>query len=214
MKIHDCEQGSLEWFQLRAGKVTASEIDALLSPEFEIRKGNGVQTYAYQKAGEAYHAMKSPNTPIVSGYSSWAMEQGKETEDEARRIVAFENEAAGFARLQDAGFVEHDDGRCGCSPDALIGDDGGLELKCPEITNHTRYYCEKILPKEYAAQVHMSLYVTGRAWWRFVSYRRKFPRFTLTVQRDEAICAKIQEALTGFYKAYDAAMAKLKERAV
>lgn len=210
MKIHDCEQGSVEWFKIRAGKVTASEIDALISPEFEIRKGKGVQTYAYQKAGEAFHAMKCPNSPVVSGYSSFAMEQGRELEDEARRIVAFENEAAGFGRLRDAGFCEHDDGRCGCSPDALIGDDGGLELKCPEITNHTRYFYEKILPKEYAAQVHMSLYVTGRPWWRFVSYRRKFPRFTLTVHRDETICATIAEALAGFYAKYDKVMEALR----
>jgi hypothetical protein len=112
--------------------------------------------------------------------------------------------------LYDAGFCEHDDGRCGCSPDTLVGEDGGAEIKCPERTNHVRYLYEGILPKDYAVQVHMSLYVTGRKWWQFVSHHRGFPMFILKVQRDEAICATIQKALGGFYKQYDAVMAKVR----
>ncbi len=126
-----------------------------------------------------------------------------------KKLFAFECDE----RLYDAGFCEHDDGRCGCSPDTLVGEDGGAEIKCPERTNHVRYLVEGILPKDYAAQVHMSLYVTGRKWWKFVSHHRGFPMFILTVQRDEKICATIAEALAGFYKKYDEAMAKLKERA-
>lgn len=199
MKIHtDIVQGTAEWLKIRAGKVTASEIDALISPTLQIRKGDGVQTYLYQKVAEL-------KTGPLPGFHSWEAEEGQMLEDEARKWFAFQSNE----RLHDAGFVEHDDGRCGCSPDALIGEDGGLELKAPQPVNHVRYLLDGILPKEYAAQVHMSLYVTGRKWWKFVSYRRKFPAFVLTVERDEKICATIAEALAGFYARLDEARNKL-----
>lgn len=200
MKIYDCAQGESDWLKVRVGKVTASELDNLLTPEFKLRTGAGVQTYLYSKVAEAWRGEPLP------GFYSHATEQGMLLEDEARKWVALNTEE----RLYNVGFCEHDDGRCGCSPDALIGEDGGLELKAPEPTNHVRYLLDGVLPKDYVAQVHMSLYVTGRKWWRFVSYRRKFPPFVLTVKRDESIMAKIAEALAAFYVQFDAAMEKLK----
>ena len=43
MKIHDCTQGSLAWLELRAGLPTASEMDALVSPTFKVKKGDGLR---------------------------------------------------------------------------------------------------------------------------------------------------------------------------
>lgn len=201
-KIHaDISQGSDEWLRLRLGKVTASEMGNLLSPTFEVRTGDMPKTYLYSKVAEAWRG-----EPLPGFTSSWSTEQGDMREMEARQWYAFEYDD----NPRQVGFVEHDDGRCGASPDALIGEDGGLEIKSPESVNHLRYLLEGKLPKDYAAQVHASLYVTGRKWWRFVSYRRRFPAFVLTIERDEAIMAKIAAALTGFYTAFDAAMLKLK----
>lgn len=202
-KEHNVTQGEADWMLVRLGKVTASEAGNILTPKLKMKTGDGVATYLYKKLAEAWRKQPLP------GFSSWATYQGAEFEIEARRWVSLNTEA----KIRNVGFIEHDDGRCGCSPDALIGDEGGLELKCPEPTNHVRYLIDGILPDDYAPQVHMSLYVTGRKWWRFVSYRREFPKFVLTVQRDEKIIATIAEALAGFYKRFDEAMAKLKEAA-
>lgn len=204
MKIHDIPQGEAEWFTLRIGKVTASEAHNLLTPKFKIKTGDGPTTYLYTKVAEGFR-----KRPLGGFTSSWATEQGQEMEDEARRWVCFEFEH----KVRDVGFIEHDDGRCGCSPDALLDDDGGLELKAPQPTNHVRYLLDGELPEDYTAQVHFSMYVTGRPWWKFVSYHRGFPPFVLTVQRDEKICATIAEALAAFYKRYDEAMARLREAA-
>lgn len=200
-KIHPIDQGSAEWLQMRVGKVTASELDNLVTPEFSIRKGEMPHGYLCSKLAEAWRGTALP------GFSSHATEQGQILEDEARKWYAFTFDAE---KIQNVGFVEHDDGRCGCSPDALLDDDGGLELKCPEPQTHVKYLLGGELPKIYAAQVHMSLYVTGRAWWRFVSYRRGFPAFVLRVDRDEAIIAKIAAALGAFYSAFDAGMKTLR----
>src|SRR5258708_2510391 len=152
MIIHDCTQGELDWFKLRAGKVTASEADALLTPLFKIKGGEGVHTYLCAKIAEGVGE-------VLPAFSSWATEEGQILEDEARRWYAFE----GNETLYNVGFCEGDDRRCGCSPDALIGEHGGLELKAPQPTNHVRYLLDGILPKDYAAQVHFSMFVTGRA---------------------------------------------------
>lgn len=200
MKIHNLDQNSLEWLKVRAGKVTASGADALLTPLFKVKEGKGPFTYLCEKVAEGFGE-------ILPQFSSWETEHGQILEDEARKWYAFEfNE-----KLNDAGFCESDDGRCGCSPDSLIGEDGGLELKCPQGTNHVRYLLDGVLPEDYAVQVHFSMFVTGRPWWKFVAYHRSFPPFVLTVQRDESKCAKIAEALAGFYERYDAAMLKLKQ---
>lgn len=202
--FHNCAQGEAEWLKVRVGKVTASELDNLISPgKFEIRTGEGPKNYLYRKTAEAWRGQPLP------GFSSWSTDQGQELEDEARRWYFFNYEDH---KSNSVGFVTGDDGRCGCSPDALLGDVGGVEIKCPEPTNHVRYLVEGKLPTDYVAQVHMSLYVTGRPWWRFVSYRRGFPAFVLTIERDEEKCAVIAKALAGFYDKMDAALAKLKEQ--
>lgn len=201
MKIHDCAQGELEWLKLRVGKVTASELDNLLSPTFEIRKGEMPKTYLYTKTAEAWRGQPLP------GFSSHATEQGQMLEDEARKWFAFSTEH----QVKNVGFVETDNGHFGCSPDALLDEDGGLELKCPEPTNHVRYLLDGTLPKDYACQVHGSMFATGRPWWKFVSYRRGFPAFVLRVERDEAICAKIAEVVAQFAGQLSDALAKLKQ---
>jgi hypothetical protein len=202
MKIHDVDQNSLEWYKLRAGKVTASEASALLTPLFKVGEGAGVHTYLCTKVAEGFGEVGE----VLPKFSSWEMEEGQILEMEARRWVSWQFDE----KMRNVGFCEGDDGRCGCSPDALLGGDGGLELKCAQHTNHVRYLLDGILPKQYAVQVHFSMFVTGRKWWRFVSYHRKFPAFVLKVDRDEEIQEKIAEALEGFYKRYDDAIAKLK----
>lgn len=199
MKEYPCAQGEHEWLQARVGKVTASEADQLLTPEFAMRTGEMPRTYLARKLAETVL-----NRPL-EGFTSFETEQGEMLEMEARSWFAFEYSHT----IRRPGFVEHDDGRCGCSPDALLDDDGGLEIKAPQPTNHVKYLLDGKLPKDYAVQVHFSLYATGRAWWKFVSYRRRFQPLVLTVDRDEAIMAKIAEALADFYAKFDAALARL-----
>lgn len=201
MKIHDVTQGEASWVKLRLGKVTASEMGNLLTPLFKTKEGDTPRTYLYTKLAEAWRGQPLP------GFSSFATERGEMTEMDARNWYSLEFDTD----ITRAGFCETDDGRAGCSPDGLLGDDGGLELKCPEPVNHLRYLMEGKLPPDYACQVHGSLFVTGRKWWKFVSYHSSFPKFVLTVERDKEIMEKIQAALEKFYAAFDAAMTRLRQ---
>jgi YqaJ-like viral recombinase domain len=201
MKVHDVKQGSPEWLNLRLGIPTASEFDALVTPEWKIKTGAGPQTYLYQKICE-----KSMGFALDTG-SGFSMENGSILEHEALPWFEFAHDI----NAQRVGFCTTDDGRIGCSPDGLIGEDGGIEIKCPRPDTHLRYLLQGGVPKDYLAQVHGSMLVTGRSWWNFLSYSRQFPALLVRVERDEAIIATMREALAGFLKQFDAGLARITE---
>lgn len=199
--ITDCPQGGESWLKLRLGVVTASEAGNLLTPNFEIRNGEMPHTYLCQKVAEAYRGQ------VLPGFGgSWETEQGAINEMEARHWLSFATDKD----VRQVDFVVSDDGRYGCSPDGLIGEDSGLELKCVQPVNHVKWLLEGTLPKEHAVQVHFSMYVTGRPEWVFLSYQKKFPKLLLTVKRDEEKFAKIKEALDIFAEKFDKSIEKLR----
>lgn len=201
MKVHEVEQGSVDWMLLRSGIPTASEFDRLLTPEFKIRTGQMPASYLAEKIAEGWQG-----GPLAS-FNTFDMDMGNILEDEAVPTYNLLH----TPRMQRVGFITTDDGRIGCSPDGLLGDDGGIEIKCPRVETHTRYLLDGTLPKDYAAQVHGSMFVTGRPYWRFMSYRRHFPTLLLSIDRDEKIQAAIGEALGLFLEAFDKAMKRMVE---
>lgn len=201
MKIHtEFQQNSLEWMTARAGVVTASEFANILTPAFKARDGEMPKTYLARKLAEKWLGP-------LPGFNTLDMEFGKILEEEAKPFYAL----AFSEDIQSVAFITNDEGTIGCSPDGLISDEGGIEIKCPEPTNHIKYLLAGKLPDDYAAQVHGSMYVTGRKWWRFMSYRRNLPPFVITIFRDEEIQAKIGEAVTAFMDTLDLAMKRLVE---
>ena len=201
MKTLMCAQGSSEWFTARCGVVTASEVDSLVSPTGEIRKGKGVRTYLCQKVAEK-----------VMGYSegslsSWDMEQGKILETIAIPWLAFERDL----KIDRVGLCIRDDPRCACSPDGLIGDDCGLEIKSPQPKTQVQYLLDGRVPDQYIAQVQMSMYVTKRPRWLFVSYSRDLPKLVLTVEPDPAFQAALDTALKQFLADFDAAHLRIQQ---
>lgn len=192
MKIHDVKQGTGEWKAVRLGIPTASEFDAIVTPEFKPRTGQTPETYLYQKLCERLLGF----APDINAF---AMDQGAILETEAKPFYEFTYDI----QIRTVGFCTSDDGRIGCSPDGLIGDDGGIEIKCPQPHTHLRYFMEGGVPKEYMAQVHGSMLVTGRPWWMFMSYSRQFPPVVLRVERDEKIQSLLRAALDSFLDKFD-----------
>ncbi len=200
MKQHIIEQGHIDWFKLRVGKVTASELGNLLTPTFELRKGETPKTYVYSKVAEAYQGR-----PLIST-GSWQTEQGNIREDEAIPWLALEKDW----KILPGGFIETDDGRAGCSPDGLVqGKDFGIEVKCPEAVNHVRYLSEGVLPNAYMAQVYGSMFVTGFPRWIFVSYRRGFPALVLELTMNDHFRSRIAAAINQFHGDFDRAMERI-----
>jgi hypothetical protein len=182
------------------GIPTASGFDNLLTPKFELRKGEMPKSYLYRKVAEKWRGQ-----PLVGFTGVFDVEQGSILEEEA--LPFFELETG--KKVTRVGFITTDDGRAGCSPDGLL-EVGGLEAKCPAAHTHVKYLLSGALPDEYAAQVFGSMYVTGAPEWTFLSYRRKFPSLILTILRDEQIMERIAQALELFQQAFDNAMERVK----
>ena len=201
--ITDVEQGSLVWSALRAGKVTASGIDNLITPLGKQKEGDAVKTYLMELLAENWIG-----GPLPSVQGVWDLDQGHFLEEYARPAFAVET----GLETRTVSFIEGDDTRTGASPDGLLaGKEIGLELKCPHVEKHIRYLLDGGVPKQYMPQVQFSMYVSGYSQWYFASYRSKFPMHVVLVDRDDKWQKAIGETLGDFFSDYDAAWAKLVE---
>ena len=135
----DISQNSLEWMAARAGVVTASEFESLLTPKWEPRKGLGVETYLCQKLAERWIG------PLPS-FNTLDMEWGQLLEEQARPWLAFHLDK----EIKEVAFITTDDGKIGCSPDGLI-DETGVEIKCPNPAHHVKYLMAGKVPDDYLA---------------------------------------------------------------
>ena len=186
MIYHDVQQGTPEWVQLRLGVPTASNFDKIMTPA-KMQLSKSADKLIATLIGDKL----SPFLPErIETFTSKPMEWGQQTEEEARRYYEMEKGCT----VQNGGFCLSDDGMIGCSPDGLIGEDGGLELKCPLPGTHVQYLLDGGLPEEYKCQVHGCLIVTGRSWWDFMSYSIGLPPFLIRVTPD-AYTAKLKSVI-------------------
>jgi hypothetical protein len=201
MKTVEVAQRSQAWFDARRGLPTCSRFDAILTPKTG-KPAAAQETLINSLIAES---IAPPAEGFVRAeYVSEEMEQGMKLEAEAR--CAYELEFAP-APVSEAGFLLHDSGLFGGSPDALVGEVGGCEIKCPLLATHIGYVRNGALPDAYRCQVHGYLIVTGRAWWSFFSYARGAEPLHLTVTRDD-FTAKLEAELFAFCARYNAERAK------
>ena len=201
MKIHNLAQGSLEWRQLRAGKVTASEFDRLVSPLGKVRTGDGPQTFLHEKLAEIWMGAPLPTAEFFQA------DNGTFLEEYARPAFTLET----GLEVIEVGFIESDCGQLGCSPDGIIGKECGLEIKCPLLQTHIGYLLSGVVPPDYVLQVQASLFITGFPAWKFFSFRRGLPPLILTVKPDPNIQDSIHQAVELFTEKLAAALARLTE---
>ena len=194
-------QNTSWWETARAGIPTASEFHNLITPKFKPRDGEMAESYFYMKLSERWTGTPTP------GKKTLEMDFGSILEEKAKPHYEFMFDET----IAPCGLATTDDGKIGCSPDGLIGEDGGIEIKCPEAKTHTKYLMVGKLPDDYVLQVYGSIFVTGRAWWKFMSYRRDFPAFVTLIDRDEKINAVIEETLKSFCDRLDAGYRRLCE---
>ena len=200
-------QGTDDWRLLRLGLATASNFGAVRA---KGRNGEAAtrRDYKMQLAVE-----RLTGVPVVSFHNA-AMQWGTDHEDEARLAFAIET---GFF-VDQADFVRHPTLAAGVSPDGLINDDAGLEIKCPY---NSAIHVETILngmPAHHKPQVQGGLWVTGRRTWHFVSYDPRMPPelrlYRQTVARDEAYIAELAEDVEKFLAEVDQLLAQLRERMI
>lgn len=196
-------QGSPEWLAQRAGHCTASRFKDVLA---KIKTGESAsrRNYRIQLVTE-----RLTGRPCDS-YSNTAMEWGTATEPFARAAY----EGARTVMVDETGFLLHPEvPYVGASPDGLVGADGGVEIKCPyQSTVHVETL-EGGMPPEHRAQVQGTLWVTGRAWWDFISFDPRMPAhlqlYVERIPRDEDYIATLAAEVTKFLAEVDAMVRRL-----
>ena len=202
------EQRSEEWFKERLGCVTGSCVaDVMAKPT------RGKPEAATRKNLKARLVVELLSKKTTENYQSWDMQRGQQLEPEAR--MAYELK---FGVATDSvGFVKHPSvPRFGASPDAYVGDDGILEIKCPKAANHMDYLLAGVVPAEYRLQILAELACTGRKWADFVSYHPDMPAhlqlFVVRAKRDEVAIAEIEAEVIKFTEEVDEIIARLPKR--
>ena len=191
MRIFEMEQRSVEWYKVRSGVPTASEFDKIITTKGAISTQR--KKYLYQLAGERLGGV------VDETYQSFAMQQGVLKEGEARNLY---NIASGD-EVKQVGFCLSDDGKYGCSPDGLVGEDGAYEVKCPLIHTHIGYLIENDVPTDYYTQVQGQLLVTGRKWTDFMSYFPGLKPLIVREEPDEVFHKLLKTALEEFTNELD-----------
>lgn len=185
--ISDVVQGTPEWMALRIGVPGASSFDQIITTTGAASAQRN--KLLYKLAGERLLGAKEES------YSNAAMQRGIELEPVARSVFSMLYEI----EVTEVGFVYFDERRDrGCSPDGLIDNSSGLEIKCPSLPVHIEYLLSGKLPTAYYFQVHGSMLMTGRDSWHFFSYYPSLTPLHLVIQRDDKICNKLHDALESF----------------
>lgn len=215
--IIQCEQRSHTWFLNRTGRVTGSEVAAVMDFVWKGSKERGDKRLVESAARANYRASLIAETltgePDMDGFSSKAMQWGEENEDGARNAYEMRHKVL----VDQVGFGIHDKiDRLGASPDALVGDLGGLEIKCLKTKNHLDILKTEQVPDEYLPQIYTNMAVFNRDWWDFGSFDPRLPEelqwWDKRVFRNEVEIQRIESAVLQFLEEVDMEIQWLRER--
>ena len=189
--IEDMVQGSDEWKSMRLGKITASKMKDLMS------KGRGS---AISKTAETYmmdliaERLTGESKPF---FENDAMKWGTATEPQARAMFELKESL----EVKEVAFIEYDD-YVGMSPDGLIGDDGLIEIKCPNTSTQIKRALSDDYAADYKDQIQMQLWVSNRKYCYFLSFDPRLDceagYLLQKIERDEEYILKMTEKTLEF----------------
>lgn len=198
------DQRTAEWHQERLGKVTASCLHKVMAKLRDGRPGADRTNYMAQLICE-----RLTGNP-TEGFTNAAMQRGTDIEPQARAMYAFQT----GNDVEETGFHGHPDiGMAGASPDGLVGEDGLLELKCPNSATHIATLRGEPIDRKYVLQMQWQMACTGRDWCDFASFDDRLPEemalHVQRVERDDKLIAEMEAEVRAFLSEVDAAVADL-----
>ena len=203
--MNDIEQRTESWFAIRCGKVTASRVADLMA---KTKSGYSTSRKNYMAQLVCERITGKP----AESYSNAAMQWGTEQEPFARAAY----EAHTGVIVEETGFHSHPAiEAAGASPDGLIGEDGLVEIKCPNTATHIDTLLDEFIPIKYFCQMQMQMVCTGRKWCDFVSFDPRMPEgaqlFVQRLHRDENFVKKMEEEISKFLVELDRKTSKIND---
>jgi len=199
-------QGSPEWKLARCGSLGASRLADAVA---RIKSG-----YGASRDNLMAELLVERLTGVPSeGFVSTAMQWGTEKEPEAR--AAYEFRADVDVAL--VGIVPHPTiAGTHASPDGLVGEDGLIEIKCPNTASHVETLLGDEIAGKYITQMQWQMACTGRKWTDFVSYDPRMPEamslFVKRVPRDDVRIAELELEARKFLAELDTKVSELRSR--
>jgi putative phage-type endonuclease len=195
------EQKSPEWYAVRLGKVTGSQVSAVLAKRDSATRANYLSELVVERlTGQQ-----------AEFFMNDSMQWGVDTEPQARMAY----ESANNVLVDELGFCDHPTiTNFGVSPDGLVGKDGLIEIKCPNSKTHIDTVLSKKAPSKYIPQMMAQMACTGRKWCDFVSFDPRLPEdlqlFVVRVDRDDEYIANLEKEVSVFLAEVDETLIKLK----
>ena len=167
------QQRSEAWYRARAGRITGSRFArAMAARNSDAFLGLVAELAAERKTGRSQDG----------GYVNAAMQWGIDHEPSARQWY----ERKHGCRVGEIGFVVHRvHDFVGVSPDGLVGNDGLIEIKCPQMKNFRQVLESRAMPARYRWQVQGQLWVCGRDWLDFVCFHPPEQGIAIRIVRDD-----------------------------
>jgi putative phage-type endonuclease len=189
----------------RCGKATASRISDIVA---KTKTGYSTSRVNYM----AQLVVERMTNQVGESYSNAAMEWGTENEPFAR--AAYEVKTGNT--VDQVGAIDHPKiAMSAASPDGLIGDDGCLEIKCPNTSTHIDTILGDQPAKKYYDQMQWQMACANRSWCDFVSFDPRMPAhlqlFVQRIQRNDVYIAELESEVVQFLKEVDDKVKKLNE---
>lgn len=185
----ELEQGSDEWLEARRGLITASELNLILTPTLKIANNDNTRAHAYELAAQRITGYTEPKYIGDNALRGWRDE-----------ITARELYSERFSTALEIGGMCRDFGsfRLWASPDGLVGEEGGIEVKSRIQKHQLATIIDGEVPKEHILQVQANLMVSGREWWDYVSFCGGMPLWVIRVLPDTEVQETIATACESF----------------
>lgn len=169
------------------------KFEAIIPATCGVRDDDATRSHVWELAAQRISQFVEPT------YIGDEMLRGHEDEVLARALYAER-----YAPVEECGFVTNDKWgfTIGCSPDGLVGADGGIEAKSRrqkfQVQTIVEEYRDGVIPAEFVLQVQAEMLVTERKWWDFISYSGGLPMAVIRVTADPQIHDAIIEAAAKF----------------
>lgn len=198
--------GTDEWRRARLGWLTASRIADATA---KLKSGGYGASRANLMA--ALICERLTDVPMES-FTTKEMQWGIDHEPEAIAAYSWHFDV----EVQPTGFVRHPRiDYCGATPDGAVGDDGLIEIKCPNTSTHIDTLLRGAPDPRYIKQMQFQLSCTGRKWVDFVTYDPRMPlelQFrAYRVPRDDKMIAELESEAEKFLAEMDEKIRALRE---
>lgn len=192
----DIEQRTDAWHAARCGSLGASQIaDAISKSKDGKAFGSTSANLRAKLAVERLTGIQEDS------FKTAAIQHGIDSEEAAR--LAYEAHTGAF--VTEVGLYKHPtiEGTH-ASPDGLVGDDGLIEIKCPNSATHIDTLKTEKVPTKYLYQMQWQMRCTDRQWCDYVSFDPRLPEnlrlFVKRIPRDDALLAKLEAEVMLFLK--------------